>query len=507
MPLKKEITLILLAVIGLFTVLDYTVQRFVIYPGYRELDRVEARADLQRGLRALQREIMHLDKLLHDWTAAGDHLRFMRMSDEIRIDSNSGPNAFLDNHLSVISLLDPEGRVIWERVYAPGDLSTPDLNGFPEKIFPSGRAWPGHRTAPESVSGILLTESGPMLVASRQIVDFEKNDPAAATLLLGRLLAREELAAIAAQTGVALNLWTCTSCGGGEKQMALDCGDHDCGWQGDRAPSKDDLRAIGNIDGENPISLREDGEGRLAAYALMPDLTGNGFLILKSGSGMPISAAGRDVWRGAMLSLFCVGLLILVVLLEALKFSVLKPLALLTRHAESLRRNEKHGGQISSILNSRNEIGVLAREFDSMVAQLALARQQLAEQSYYSGMTEMASGVIHNLRNALTPVTANLDLLKEEFRDLPLTQMKTAGIELAEGDPTVERREKLACYLRESLAYLAEIMTDVRVRLKNLDSGVARVERILSDQEKFIAGKRGGEDIDLPGWSGKPPSS
>ncbi len=497
MSLKKEIALILLVVIGLFTALDYTVQRFVIYPSYRKLDRSRAREDLQRGLAVLQREILHLDKQVQNWSARDDLLRFMRERNTGFIETNLSPKTFLDNHLNAIFLLDQNGRAVWGRSRKLDDLTQLPLAELPGDALPPGSPLRKQRTAEDSVSGILLTGAGPMLIATRPIIDSGKTGEPLGTLLMGRLMDQEELAAIATQTGVWLTVWSCRADAGKENLLTPVSDSSDCDWQGPDIPGAEDLRAISTIDAEKPVVLREEKGGKLCAYSLFPKVVGAGFMVLKSHSEMPISAMGSDVLHGAMLSLLCVGLLILLVLLEALNLSVLKPLGLLTKQVVALRRNEGNGSHITGVINSQNEIGVLAREFDTMVAQLLQARRQLAERSYHSGMTEMASGVIHNLRNALTPVTANLDLLKEEFHDLPLAQMKMAGGELADPAVSGERREMLVRYLRESLGYLSEMISDIRVRLKNLDAGVVQVEKILGNQEKFIGFNRGGEVIEL----------
>jgi signal transduction histidine kinase len=132
-----------------------------------------------------------------------------------------------------------------------------------------------------------------------------------------------------------------------------------------------------------------------------------------------------------------------------------------------------------------------------MVSRLGQARRQLVEQSYFSGMTEMASGVTHNIRNAMTPLIAHIDLMKEELKDLPLSQMEAAAHEISSADITAERLEMLRDFQKESFQYLTELVADFRVRLDGMDERAVAIERIIAGQERYAASGRIADDIDL----------
>ena len=132
-----------------------------------------------------------------------------------------------------------------------------------------------------------------------------------------------------------------------------------------------------------------------------------------------------------------------------------------------------------------------------MVSRLGQARRQLVEQSYFSGMTEMASGVMHNIRNAMTPIIAHVDLMKEELKDLPLSQMEAAADEISSGDIPAERLEMLRDFQKESFQYLTDLVGDFRVRLDGMDDRVAAIETIVAGQERYAASGRVADDIDL----------
>lgn len=494
MSLQKQITLILLVVITLFAGLDHAVQRFIIMPGHRQTDRRNGERQMRGGITTLEREIQHLNRLGEDWAARQDLAGGIALgrlrpekAEHLEIELAAG-------HIDFCYLLDRDGVVVWSQPPAaaayPGSdaeiLNAAGLGGGQGRVTPPAGNY----------AGFLRTGNGILLVSLHAVGASAGAGSAKGFCLIGKVLGAELRQAIVRQSGVELEVWGC-DCAPPHDHRAGACGGRGCALEAGANFSAEESAAL-RADGPLlPVLVREVGGDRLECFALAGDAFGRRTILLKAALPMEITAMGREVLNGALLSLVTAGLLIVIVLREAIKLSVLRPLSLLTAHALSLRSSTSHASHISRVLSSRNELGELAREFDSMVERLARARRQLVEQSYYSGMTEVAAGVMHSLRNALTPVTANLDLLREDFRDLPLEPMKMAGRELAAGEVAAERREMLARYLRESVDYLDGVMADAALRLKGINDGVAGVERILAEQEKFAGRDRRREPVNL----------
>jgi HAMP domain-containing protein len=76
--------------------------------------------------------------------------------------------------------------------------------------------------------------------------------------------------------------------------------------------------------------------------------------------------------RYGLLSTVFAGLLLMLVLLALLQRAVLRPIAALTEHAVAIGRGEDPRKRLA--LEREDEIGILAREFDGMMEQLARSR-------------------------------------------------------------------------------------------------------------------------------------
>ena len=145
-----------------------------------------------------------------------------------------------------------------------------------------------------------------------------------------------------------------------------------------------------------------------------------------------------------------------------------------------------------------DEIGVLAREFDRMVGRLAEARRRLLEQSYKAGVAEMASGVLHNVGNALTPVGVKLTKVTQALREAPATDLEMALGELADSATPAPRHADLAAFAELAGRELARL---AKWALGELDAAKAQVDNaqlILSDQQRYSRAERVFEPVAVP---------
>lgn len=72
MSLKLRIAIIVICVFVLYGILEFGVQRNIIFPSFLSLEREEAIKDSKRTILAIQGEIHHLNNLCKDWASWDD---------------------------------------------------------------------------------------------------------------------------------------------------------------------------------------------------------------------------------------------------------------------------------------------------------------------------------------------------------------------------------------------------------------------------------------------------
>jgi signal transduction histidine kinase len=200
-----------------------------------------------------------------------------------------------------------------------------------------------------------------------------------------------------------------------------------------------------------------------------------------------LSAADRAIEADAIGGALAVVLVILV-LLYVVHRIVTRPIGALTRHVAQLGMSGDLGLVDDHLAQRRDEIGVLASEFNKMIEALADSRQKVQNQSYAHGMAEMASGVLHNIRNALNPISVGIWKLEESARGASLGRIETALTELASDATAADRRQKLASYVRAAVEKVVAQQHALADEIRDLGQHSRHIEQILQDVD--LTGRR-----------------
>lgn len=478
MSLKSKLLLILLGIFLSLGALDYGIQRFVIFPSFLTLERDEARKDLQRSVRAIKREIYHLDSLCHDWSAWDETYEFVKSPSNDYIEANLPLTSFTDNSLNFIYICDTRGKVTWGEIY---DLETEEpirLVDFPKDSFPRGSLLISHEAGERplgdvTVAGIFMTEQGPMLISSRPILNSNNEGPVRGAFIMGRFLSDEMVKMLIEQTQVAFKVFPI---------------------QADSLPEA--IRDIPNrLTAESPFLIEEKGNDHLMLYAAFPDIKGDPALLIRAKIPRKIAARGSATVHYALISISVAGLAILIVMLLLMQSTVLRPVTQLTKHVLSISKSGDFSARLYT--HRRDEIGILAREFDRMMEQLAEVRKKMLEQSYFSGMAEMASGVLHNVRNSLNPIVGGIELLRKDLKKAPIKEIEMAHKELEECISSSERREDLIRFAILANKTLTSLLKETNAKLDDIAQRATQIEKILNDHQKWASSERPTEQIKL----------
>lgn len=95
----------------------------------------------------------------------------------------------------------------------------------------------------------------------------------------------------------------------------------------------------------------------------------------------------------------------------------------------------------------RDEIASLGRSFNAMLVQLKELREQVEAQSFELGRSESAVAVMHNVRNALNPVSTILSSGIGQSAPVERALIERALAELVAAETEPQRREKLALFI------------------------------------------------------------
>ncbi|WP_197452455.1 CHASE4 domain-containing protein [Rosistilla carotiformis] len=476
MNLRLKILLTLIAVFSLYVVIDAAIQQLVVFPQFVSLEQREATQNLQRCHQAIERDIEHLDFFVHDCASWDDLHQFVvdpkrQLGAEEYVDS-----MFQDTNLNLLAVIDNEGKVVHRSFRKEGSSKSLDSSIFPTANWPlthpllkRGDASVAPKDA--AIGGLLMTEYGPIQVAARPILRTGGLSPRHGTLIMGRFLDAKVVKSIADQISVAFTVKPLT----GEERPAKNA-----------AVSDSKQRDV-------PVSITEIDEERLAVESMLLDISGQPILRTHAMVYRNISQTGRVAMRYALGSLLVAAFVVLTILLVLLQNIVISPLTHLSDRASHIGET----GDLSVRVNVRrsDEFGNLARHFNGMVDNLADTQSRLIELSRRAGMSDVATGVLHNVGNVMTNVNVLSSSMSNRLERSKLLGLKKSVDLLRAHEHQMNdflvsdpRGQKLPNYICQVTDHLEIEHLEILEQLQSMSANLQHAGQILEAQQKLATG-------------------
>lgn len=459
MSLRVKVIILITFSFLVYGILDYGVHRTFILPSFISLEKEDSLKDMDRAVQAIQREIQHLGSSATDWSVWDDTYKYAQDRNDDYRKSNLNDQAMISLKVNLLFIFDASQQLLWGMTYdldSQQEITIPGLAKQLESI---------HLTAPEAtVEGVLLTDHGPILISAKPILNSNNQGPAKGCFILGRFL---NTASISEQARIRL-LATVL----GTKTM-----------------DPETVAIVAQINDRYETIIKSDSDVN-KVYKVLPDIDEKAALLLEVHVPKSISARGEKAVRFTMLSLLGAGLVIFIVLTIGMRKLVLTPLKRLTDHTVSLGQDNDLAVRLA--LNRKDEIGILSREFDHMIERLASARKSLMEQSYRSGMAEVAVGVLHNVGNVLNSVNVSCTLIMEQLRESSIGDVSRVAGLIAKPEGGLchfltedARGQMIPAYMASLATVLEEEQRGMLRELESLHKKIEHMTEIVKMQQNY----------------------
>ena len=445
----------------LFTVLialEIAVQKQVLMPSFAELEREDAETSMKRIGYALDTTLESLELTAADWGNWADVYQFVQSPNAAFVNANITPVAMKQLKVNAMLIVDLNGSYVLSSARNLDTGAPLDLDLVARKALPEDFPWRKNLADGKPAKGLLRTNRGVMMIAAAPVLDGSGGGQPLGMVLMGRLLTAPQVHMIGAQAQASLAMLPDhVSAGGGE---------------------------IAETDTMTQV------------FKSFMDIYGKPLMTLRVEVPRKITERGQNAVRYASAYLIVAALAALTLLVIVLNRVVLAPLAHVTRHAVAIGE----GTDLTARLNlpGRDEVAVLAGEFDRMVGRLAESRRQLVDQSFQAGFAELAKGVLHNLGNAMTPLGVRLTKLGERLRDAPAVDVELAAAELAAEPPGSDRYRDLQEFLRLGCLELGAALKEAQADVMVIQRQTTIVQTALSELMRSTRNEHVVESVRLP---------
>jgi diguanylate cyclase (GGDEF)-like protein len=367
MSVRVKILLVLAVVFAVFSVSNFWAQESILLPKFAELEREKASASIERGERAMMREVEGLAGTTHDWGNWDAMYQYAADHDPRFITENVSIDAC---RVDVLLISGGPGELIYQQIR---QLPLPVMDALTAAVpGMMAASRPLHDPGPVTrvVQGIYMTPVGPLFVAANPITNNDGSAPSRGVLIMARLFTPEMARSIAERTKIDLEYHNLVNGTMGHDQQAT-------------------LARIGTKAGAD---LWEVESKSLRASMLLRDIAGNPAVLLTALLPRDIMGRGQDTVRFAQLSLLASAVIFLVAILLALERVVLARLGRLSSEVRRVGHSERVVANIE--VDGSDEVGSLGRDINHMLDRLREAENRLQRLALYDSLTELPNRVL-----------------------------------------------------------------------------------------------------------------
>ncbi len=454
MRVRAKVTIVLALLFVALIGAQWAIEQRLMLPKFIELERASAHTDMQRVAFAVEREQQALGAQAADWGNWRELWRYMRDHNRAFSEASLTDISFRTAKIDYMAVIASDGSFTWS-----DGLS--EHSKKPIAIHLNGnnhleRAWAQALAQGQATSGLITTDAGVLVASGAPILDGMGHGPARGMVIMGRLLNAPELLRLSTQAQVRLD-------------MRL--------WG--QNPTVDAQLMVQHGSG-NARLTETDTVTRIEQ--IFTNLSGQPLLTLGITVPRTITHHGVVAVRYSTLLLGVAAAVVLATLLVLLGRIVLSPLALVTDHAQRIAAADDLSARLAYVRS--DELGTLATAIDNMVERLTQTRRELVDRSFESGAAENASGVLHNLGNAMTPLAVNVAKLQQQLGAVSTVDLHAALDELQHGTPDAERRRDLQQFVQLSAAEMAHTLGRGAERLRDVTEQAGVIQAVLAEQRQ-----------------------
>ena len=380
----------------------YGISSTLLLGNSQRAEEQDTRQMMKGVLSVLSQHLEQFNDSFADWSSWDDAYQFIEDGNPDFIQSNLIDSQLEMMQINLIVFVHKSGRVVFGTGY---DLQRQQKLPIPESIkqhLTSTDSLISHASPESNHAGIVMLPEGPMMIASRPIINSAGEGPIRGTLLVGRYLNQPLIERL-------------------EKVVRLPLQLHSI----NRLPP--DVTVMADLPGQPQIGVKPLSETTIAGYALLNDLYHQPALVLQADNPRTVYQQGQATVQFLTWSLLVVGLVFCAVTLLLLERLVLARLTRLSQEVSGIGGNGDLSGRVSAI--GRDELTELAGNINNMLATLeqyqqdrqraAADLQQAKERAEEANRTksQFLANMSHELRTPLNAIIGYSEMLKEDAVD------------------------------------------------------------------------------------------
>jgi signal transduction histidine kinase len=373
---KTIITVILISFL-IFGALQL-VTLLVIQPSFASLENQNVMQGISQARSAIDYRFSQLEGKVKDYSFWDDTYNFVQNRNEDYVENNFVDETFENLGLNLIAVVDENRSIVYSQSFDLNDSVKVQTSAETESFLSSDDCIWAFQSDNEALSGLVLVNGQPALVASASILTSSNEGPAMGGMIFAKYIDHQEISELTEIMHLNFSI-----------QSVSNFKDHDGGSQ-----------LVESLVSSKQAIIKPNSPDIVSGYALVSNIHTNQDFILTTIQSRTAYQQGVVVGNifisAAVVLSLCFGVFILLLL----ERGIVKPMVTLTSYVERISLNSE-ASEPNPLIHYSEEMCVLVNSVKETL------KRKL------EGMNEVSRMVGHDLRNPLTGIKGSVYLLKK----------------------------------------------------------------------------------------------
>jgi signal transduction histidine kinase len=411
---------------------------FYLQPSFNEIERQATIEKMDQAKNMLNYRATDLAVEVADYAVWDDTYNFVKNPDPQYLESNFVDSTFQNLKLNLIAIVNEKNEALYCQSYDLSTLSKIQTNQEIQQMLVSDEIIWSFGNSNEEISGIMLVDNKPMLIATAPILTSASEGPVLGGMLFGKYLDEEDFSTMTQIVGFDISLSTFSD------------------FQ--KNPTNEFIVDT-LLSSKQNIVQKVNSENSISGFSLISDVHSDSKFIFQITHSRTVYQQGVfvvNVFLGATLTFSLLFGLFILVLLER---EIVKPMTRLASYVEEISLNT-NSSPPPSLKHGAEEIAVV-----SDAVRNTLKRK-------LEGMNEVSRMVAHDLRNPLTGIKNTTYLIKSRYGQ----KME------ADGKDMLKTIDECITYSDKVIQNLLDYSSEIKLK-KLIVSSKSLVDKVLA---KFV---------------------
>jgi len=344
MSINKKVILFFILQLLFFSVAIFILQYLLVYPSFKELERIEADTNIERIEHAIDKHIVQTDTAASKWAYDSLLHDAIVKDDKDELESHFADETLDIRDINVIQVYDNNGKLLFYKNRSIAYDNVPKLSSMSAGNLYLDEKYRSSDSKIVNISGLYMGGTYPVFISIRPIVYKKDTKSPYGTLIIARKLDSERLMEIEHQASVVFKIYPVDFMSSGFKNIAK--------------------KIIETKDHYHNDELKD----YLLSYQLRDAIDIKNNLLIEVKQDRHIVNSGLSAIKVVSIAIAIFGIIVLMTSMKMMHSMVVAPIMGLSRHMHKLMENAQDADAnfINDLSRTDDEIGHLASEFKQM---------------------------------------------------------------------------------------------------------------------------------------------